>query len=139
MRALVKALGRGQRTVILSSHLLEDVEQICDRVAVLQAGRLISEQTVAALRGPASLLVRARPMDRAEAVLKSLYGVDLVRTEDGALLIQTDRASASEVAMRLAANGVELDELRPVQRSLEAAFLEMTGSEGAPAAEGVAR
>ncbi len=131
MRELVRSLGQGSRTVVVSSHLLEDVEQICDRVGVLQRGRLIAEKTVAELRGPASLLVRARPPERAGEVLGRLFGLDRVSHDDGAFLIDADPAGAAgEVASRLVAGGVELVELRPVQRSLEAVFLELTGVGG---------
>ena len=127
MRTLVRSLGQGARTVVVSSHLLEDVEQVCDRVGVLQRGRLIAEKTVAELRGPVSLLVRANPMDRAREVLEAFFGRERVSSEDGAFLITADPAAAGEAASRLVTGGIELVELRPVQRSLEDAFLELTG------------
>jgi ABC-type multidrug transport system ATPase subunit len=129
MRALVRSLGQGDRTVLVSSHLLEDVEQVCDRVGVLQRGRLIVEKTVADLRGPSSLLVRAAPMDLAQEVLESLFPSRVTR-EDGAFVIATDPDQAATVAGRLIRRGAELTELRPAQRSLEAAFLELTGAGG---------
>ena len=127
MRVLVRSLGQGSRTVVVSSHLLEDVEQVCDRVGVLQHGRLIVEKTVAELRGPLSLLVRATPLDRAAALLGQIFGPDKIAREDGAFLIAADPRSAGEVASRLVKGDVELTELRPVQKSLEQAFLELTG------------
>jgi ABC-2 type transport system ATP-binding protein len=134
MRALVRSLGRGNRTVVISSHLLEDVEQVCDRVGVLQRGRLIVEKTVAELRGPASLLVRARPADLARQVLEGLFPSERISRQDGTFLIAVDiavdPAAPGEAARRLVAGGAELTELRPVQRSLEAAFLELTGVGG---------
>src|SRR5919107_723269 len=63
MRALIRRLGSGERTVLLSSHLLGEVEQICDRVGIISQGRLIAESTVEALRGGAALLVTAKPAD----------------------------------------------------------------------------
>ncbi|MCA1598723.1 MAG: ABC transporter ATP-binding protein, partial [Chloroflexi bacterium] len=59
MRMLIRSIGQGTRTVMLSSHLLGEVEQICDRVGVIQSGRLVAEGTLAELRGPGGLLVRA--------------------------------------------------------------------------------
>lgn len=134
MRALVRSLGQGARTVVVSSHLLEDVEQVCDRVGVLQRGRLIVEKSVAEMRGPMSLLVRANPLDRAREVLEALFGRERVSSEDGALVISADPAAAGEAANRLVMGGVELVELRPRQRSLEDAFLQLTGG-GASQAE----
>src|SRR5262249_45671699 len=58
MRELIGSLGRGNRTVMLSSHLLGEVEQICRRVGVIQGGRLVAEGTLDELRGDAGLFVR---------------------------------------------------------------------------------
>ncbi|MFD0823585.1 ABC transporter ATP-binding protein, partial [Micromonospora zhanjiangensis] len=65
MRALVRRLGAGGCTVLVSSHLLGEVEQVCDRVAVVADGRLVAESTVADLRGGTSLRVSASPLGRA--------------------------------------------------------------------------
>src|SRR5436309_15936 len=133
MRALMRALGQGGRTVLFSSHLLGEVEQICDRVGVIRQGRLIAEGTVAELRGQAKLLVRANPQDQARRLAEQLYGHDRVQspegTPDGALVLAIDPAQAEEIARVLVTNGVALRELRPVQRSLEATFMELTGEE----------
>ena len=128
MRSLVRTLAQGSSTVVLSSHLMEDVEQICDRVGVLQAGRLITETTVAELRGAPSLLVRAEPSERTGEILAGMFGAEQLARDGEAFVIATDPVGAGEVARRLVMGGVALTELRPVQRSLEAAFLELTGS-----------
>ena len=62
MRTLIRSLGRGTRTVVLSSHLMGEVEQIVDRVGVISEGALVAEGTVAELRGRAGLRVRAQPL-----------------------------------------------------------------------------
>lgn len=127
MRALIRVLGHGGRTVLLSSHLLGEVEQICDRVGVISHGKLIAEGTVADLRGQAQLLVRADPLERAQRLAEQLYGIERVQVMDGALVLATDPAQAAELARVLVTNGVALSELRPVKRSLEATFMELTG------------
>ena len=63
MRALVVSLATGGQTVLLSSHLLAEVQEICDRVGVINGGKLLRESTVAELRGEATLRVRATPED----------------------------------------------------------------------------
>src|SRR5215831_821722 len=68
MRELIAGLRKERRTVLLSSHLLAEVEHICDRVGVLQHGRLIAQGTIAELRGQGKLVLRAAPADRAQAV-----------------------------------------------------------------------
>jgi ABC-2 type transport system ATP-binding protein len=137
MRALIRVLGHGGRTVLLSSHLLGEVEQICDRVGVISHGKLIAEGTVADLRGQAQLLVRADPLERAQRLAEQLYGIERVQVMDGALVLATDPAQAAELARVLVTNGVALSELRPVKRSLEATFMELTGEEYDTVGKGV--
>lgn len=137
MRALIRVLGHGGRTVLLSSHLLGEVEQICDRVGVISHGRLIAEGTVADLRGQAQLLVCADPLEQAQRLAEQLYGAERVQVMDGALMLATDPAQAAELARVLVTNGVALSELRPVKRSLEATFMELTGEEFDTVGKGV--
>jgi ABC-type multidrug transport system ATPase subunit len=137
MRALIRVLGHGGRTVLLSSHLLGEVEQICDRVGVISHGKLIAEGTVADLRGQAQLLVRADPLERAQRLAEQLYGIERVQVMDGALVLATDPAQAAELARVLVTNGVAPSELRPVKRSLEATFMELTGEEYDTVGKGV--
>ena len=129
MRALIRALGHSGRTVLFSSHLLGEVEQICDRVGVIRHGKLIAEGTVADLRGEAKLLVRANPLEQAQRLAEQLYGNERVQVIDDALVLAIDPAQAAEIARVLVTAGVALSELRPVKRSLEATFMELTGEE----------
>jgi ABC-type multidrug transport system ATPase subunit len=129
MRALIRRLASGDRTVLLSSHLLGEVEQICDRVGVIRSGKLVAEGTVGELRGRARLLVRADPMDRARQLVEEMPEVAQVQVSDGALVLATDAAQAGEIARDLVTSGVLVSELRRVERSLEETFLELTGQE----------
>lgn len=129
MRALIRQLGRGERTVMLSSHLLGEVEQICDRVGVIQHGKLVAEGTVDELRGRGGLLVRAHPIERAKRLVEEMCGAEQVQVSDGALVLATDPALAGEIAHDLVMDGVVVSELRPFERSLEETFLELTGEE----------
>ena len=129
MRVLIRRLGSGDRTVLLSSHLLGEVEQICDRVGVIRNGKLVAQGTVGQLRGQARLLVRADPMDRARQLVEEMHGVEQVQVSDGALVVATDAARAGEITRELVTSGVVVSELRPVERSLEETFLELTGQE----------
>ena len=65
MRALVRELGSGERTVLLSSHLLGEVEQICDRVGIVREGRMLEEAAVQELRGREGLAVRGQHVEEA--------------------------------------------------------------------------
>ena len=126
MRAFVRGLGRGGRTVLLSSHLMNEVEQVCDRVGVISDGRLVAEGSVDELRGREFLLLRAEPLDRAEAVLRSLAGVEDVTQIDGVLRVTTGAVPSHEVNRELVAAGIGVTELRPDRASLEEIFFRLT-------------
>jgi ABC-2 type transport system ATP-binding protein len=127
MRKLIKQIGQGNRTVLLSSHLLPEVEQICDRVGVIRGGKLVTESTVQELLGKEGILVKAEPVDRAYEMLKSMFGDALVSRQNGSIRLETDPAGSLEVNSRLMAAGIAVSELRPVERSLEEAFFQLTG------------
>ncbi|PZG19869.1 ABC transporter ATP-binding protein [Micromonospora craterilacus] len=126
MRALIRRLGAGGCTVLLSSHLLGEVQQICDRVGVISKGRLVAESSVAELRGTAALRVVAEPVDRAASVARALFGDDRVRVVDGALELAVPPERASAVNAALVDAGVAVSELRLRERDLEDVFLELT-------------
>ena len=127
MRKLIKQIGQGNRTVLLSSHLLPEVEQICDRVGVIRGGKLVTESTVQELLGKEGILVKAEPVDRAYEMLKSMFGDALVSRQNGSIRLETDPKGSLEVNSRLMAAGIAVSELRPVERSLEEAFFQLTG------------
>ncbi len=131
MRSLIRQQGQGERSVLLSSHLLGEVEQICDRVGVIQQGKLVAEGTVAELRGQAKLLVRAVPVDKAQEVLSAMEGVGPVEMVDDVMHLSTDPNRAAEINRRLVEAGVAVSELRVTERSLEEVFMQLTHREEA--------
>jgi ABC-2 type transport system ATP-binding protein len=139
-RLIVELAGHGQ-TVLLSSHLLNEVEEICDRVGVISAGRLLTESTVADLRGAASVIVRATPPDVALAAAMGVAGDDAVqRLDDGRLHLDVDPTRIAELTRALVDAGTDVYEIRPSERSLEEVFFEMTsGSDLASTTGEVAR
>jgi ABC-2 type transport system ATP-binding protein len=126
MRAFIRGLGRGRRTVLLSSHLMTEVEQICDRAGVIRSGSLVGEGTVAELRGRETLRLRAEPVAAAERLLATLPAVERVTVADGGLHIAADPAAASAINKALVEAGIAVSELRREQASLEQIFLELT-------------
>jgi ABC-2 type transport system ATP-binding protein len=133
MRAFIRGLGQGRRTVLLSSHLMSEVEQICDRVGVISRGTLVGEGTVDELRGRESLWVRAEPLEQAERLVENIRGVDEVARIDGGLRIGVEPAAASAINRALVEAGIAVAELRPERASLEKVFLELTQDEKAAA------
>ena len=129
MRKLIKDLGRGERTVLLSSHMLGEVEQICDRVGVIQNGELVAEGTVAELRGDTKLLVRAEPVEEAAEIADKLAGVGEVTVTDGMLRLDMDPENVADINEKLVSAGLRVSELRLSGQSLEEVFLQLTGGE----------
>ncbi len=132
MRALLRrVVARGQ-TVLLSSHLLGEVQQTCDRVGVIAHGRLLAESTVADLRGAGSVLVRAAPASRAADLLAGLHGEEAVSIEpDGSLRVAVGTAQTADLTRALVHAGLDVHEVRPVERTLEEVFFEMTNDDPA--------
>ncbi len=126
MRRLVRGLGESGRTVLVSSHLLGEVQQTCDRVGVIDRGRMVAESTVDELRGEAELVVAATPSDRARACLEAMPQVRAVRRQGERLHVQVDERHTAEVVRSLVGAGTAVTELRRDERQLEDVFLEMT-------------
>ncbi len=133
MRALVVDLARGGQTVLLSSHLLAEVQEICHRVAVINDGRLLREGGVAELRGGVSIRVRATPEPEALAVAMRLAGDDGVqRTADGALQLTLPPDQAPRVTRELVTAGIDVHEVTAAERSLEEVFFDLTSATTTP-------
>ena len=131
VRNLIIELGKGDRTVLISSHLLGEVEQMCTRIGVIQKGKLVAEGTIDELRGKSTLLIRAQPADRAQTLLTEACGADKVkRDQDGAFSLSVEMGRAGELNRLLVQAGVDVTELRESERSLEDVFMELTGTEG---------
>ena len=133
MRRLIADLGSQGRTVILSSHLLGEVQAICERVAVIDRGRIVTEGTVEQLRGDSELEVAATPSDTALAVLRALPFVEDVRRGDGTLLVKAPTRHTGDITRALVEATVSVTGLRRTERQLEDVFFDLT-THGATAA-----
>ena len=128
MREFMRSLGEGGRTLVLSSHLMGEVEQVCDRVGVIRDGSLVAEGTVEQLRGRAGLRVRAEPLAEAARVVGAIPTVDEVTSVDGVLDVAVDTAQAPAINRALVEAGIAVSALYPQQASLEDVFLELTAN-----------
>jgi ABC-type multidrug transport system ATPase subunit len=134
MRSLIRQLGSGERSVLLSSHVLNEVEQICDRVAIIDHGQLVRQGTVHELRGEAAVVIRATPQDGARRLLERMLGQGSVASIDGILRLSVSLEQAPEVNAALVGAGIRVSELRPAERTLEEVFLSLTTKEDGAAA-----
>ncbi len=127
MRRLVRELGAGGRTVLLSSHLLGEVQQICDRVGVIDRGRMVAESTVEELRGGGELIVAAAPVRRgAERSSRRCREVEGCGPSRACCASAPMTGTRRAINRALVAAGVAVTELRRDERQLEDVFLEMT-------------
>jgi ABC-2 type transport system ATP-binding protein len=128
VRELLRRLGGEGRTVFLSSHLLSEVQQVCDHVAILSRGRCIAEGRVEDVlhRGHAAgVVVRVDPIETAVHVLQDA-GFDALRDND-VIRVAIPATDASKITKTLASKRLYVSELRPEEVSLEDVFLELTG------------
>jgi ABC-2 type transport system ATP-binding protein len=134
IRDLLLELRKQGRTVVFSSHLLGEVEQVCDRVGVVSRGRMVAEGTLQEVRGVSGgTLVRADPAERAREIVTERWGADAATADGAGLLRVAAKADAADVNQALVSAGVRVSELRPLDRSLEDVFLELTAPTGPPA------
>jgi ABC-2 type transport system ATP-binding protein len=123
IRDLLLELNAAGTTVLLSSHLLGEVEQLCTRVGVMDRGRLVLQDELAALRAPTGRVVVHTPDgDRAAALLD---GRVESRTGD---VLRVREADPAALNARLVGEGLRVVEIRPEHRSLEETVLEVTSS-----------
>jgi ABC-2 type transport system ATP-binding protein len=133
VRELIRALGAEGRTVFVSSHILSEVQQMADRVAILANGKLVASGAVKdVLAGSAQgMLVRARDLAGAHDALTAA-GLRVETHEADALRVDVQPERAEEVSKTLASRGIWVSELRPLQADLETVFLELTRPDEAP-------
>ncbi len=127
MRRLIRELGSDGRTVLLSSHLLGEVQQICDRVGIINHGRMVAEHNVEELRGEQELVVRRRAARDARRRSSPTFSApDTVHLYDDTLRVKVDPDRAAEVNRVLVEAGIAVSELRSTERALEDVFFELT-------------
>lgn len=137
VRELIREIGK-ERTVLLSTHLLNEAQNLCDRVLIINKGKIVAEDTTenlqARLLGAERVVVRVRgEADELADSIKSIKGVRKVETlEDGGVEFEfaSGKDLRPEVAKQVIKDGYDLLELRPLGMSLEEIFLELTGNEG---------
>jgi ABC-2 type transport system ATP-binding protein len=128
MRLLIRRLADEGMTVLLSSHLLGEVEEVCNRVAIVRSGGIVYEGTIAALARGAGTLYRLSTTDdrRAEEICAAQAGVGPTSVEHGKLVFTATDASVTELSRSLIGGGVLIRELAPQTVTLEDLFFSLT-------------
>ena len=135
VREMIRGLGDAGVTVLLSSHILAEVQQVCTSATIIGNGRTLASGTVSELVGGATShrVVVADPGGARTAL--EAAGLRVAGSDGATLVVETDRPS--DVTRALGQAGLWLTELAPVQADLETVFLELTsdealGTAGAP-------
>jgi ABC-2 type transport system ATP-binding protein len=130
MRLLVRRLSAEGITVLLSSHLLAEVEELCNRVAIIRKGRIVYEGALSELRERAGTTWRLRASDPARARAVALaHGVPDVVESEGELRFAADEDTVAALTIALGQARVGITGLRADAATLEDMFLELTESE----------
>jgi ABC-2 type transport system ATP-binding protein len=127
-RAFVRSFVGEGRTIVLSSHLLDEVEKTCDHVAIVDQGTIVAQGSIDELRGDGHVVfVEADDRERARRVLAESTSVERV-VDDGAVLAVSivDLRAIPDLNRRLVEAGVAVHRLEPHQATLEQRFLEIT-------------
>jgi ABC-2 type transport system ATP-binding protein len=130
IRSLIRDLADQGRTVILSSHLLFEVQEICTDVAIINRGKLIASGEMSdVLQTRDSIEIRVDRIREATEFLRGLPDVEDVAEIDRRLVVTVDESQAGPINRKLIEAGFEVTELRPRQRRLEDEFLALTRGE----------
>ena len=129
VRELIRSLGDGERTVLLSSHLLHEVEQVCDSVAILSHGRLVVQGTVDELvRSLAGETILIRTTDNTKAIelISKLDWAADVTSKDNSILVSAPAERSAEISEVLSRSDVYIAKMTFGQMSLEEYYFKIT-------------
>jgi ABC-2 type transport system ATP-binding protein len=136
MRGLIRSFADDGMTVLVSSHLISEIEQICDYVVMIRAGRLVHQGTVADLRATQQSDVIVAPEHDADReqlakVLEAAGCTVTARPAENTVRVETAGLSAADLNRLAASNGITLRQLAEQTQSLERAFFALTGTDDA--------
>ncbi|RPE14337.1 ABC transporter ATP-binding protein [Chitinophaga lutea] len=128
IRELIRKLGQEGTTVIMASHLLDEVEKVCTHVAILKKGVLLTSGHVDEVLAAEDMIeMGANDLARLEDVLRNLPGLKSIRRHNGSFqVVLEDSRSAEQMNRYCFENGITLSYLAVKRKSLEARFIELT-------------
>jgi ABC-2 type transport system ATP-binding protein len=128
MRELIRSLG-GDRTILVTSHILGEIERVADRVAILLDGRLLGVHALRGSRAAQRLRLRVRGEDKdVRACLARVPGVTAVGAEGEWYVVDAERSVGEALATAVVTNGFGLLAMEPASVDLEALFLRLTAN-----------
>jgi ABC-2 type transport system ATP-binding protein len=141
MRLLIRRLADAGITVLLSSHQLPEVQELCDRVAIVDSGRVVYEGALADLRrqGGAGYRLRTADDNRALELIRGRSGIENVKGGAEGIEFQADEAQVAELTVAMGRAGIGILALAPELATLEDLCFRLTEDAGASAGEGRGR
>jgi ABC-2 type transport system ATP-binding protein len=128
IRDLIPKLAHESRAVLLCSHLLHEVEMVCDHVAIVKQGTVIANAPIKELLSHDNVLqIKVNDIEKATVILKRISWIKSVKKEDDYLLVDIPRERSAEVNLALVQKGIMVSELMNRTSSLESVFLQLTG------------
>jgi ABC-2 type transport system ATP-binding protein len=128
VRDLIPSLASENRTIILCSHLLHEVEKVCDRVAIIKEGNVIACESMQVLLAKGRMLqIKVENPQPAMAILKNVPWIKAVVAENEYLLVDAPKEDSQRISKILAENNIFISELSVKSTDLESVFLELTG------------
>jgi ABC-2 type transport system ATP-binding protein len=127
-RDMIRGFVTEGRTVLLSSHLLDEVEKICDEVAIVDQGRVVAQGPIAELAAGAkqTILIATSDDEQARAVISAHRAVESVATEAMGIRVTLNADAGDDISRRLVHAGLAIRRFEPARVSLEQRFLEIT-------------
>jgi ABC-2 type transport system ATP-binding protein len=140
MRLLIRRLAEQGMTVLLSSHLLTEVEDVCNRVAIVRQGRIVYEGEIAELKRGAGTRYWLQTTDdeRALAVCRAQPGIADIASDHGRITFTADEAAAGALSQALVEAGALIRAMAPQTVTLEDLFFRFTEGDGVPVSNGAA-
>jgi len=135
IREKIKMLNEEGATILFSSHILSEVENLCDRVAIIDKGKLIAEDTVTNLNKYLKIKPRLEITipglnGKVPNVIRDLKGVEAVDAKDDKLFVTCESSLRSKVITTLEEKGLKIDNIKTIEPSLEDAFIKLIEAEG---------
>ena len=127
VREIIRVLREKGTIVFLNSHLLSEVEQVCDAVAIVDRGKVVAQGDLAQLLGTSSVRIRATGISREARAAMARFG-ELDDNADGAVIVKgIDRERIPELVSAIVASGARVYAVEPQHESLEERFLSLLG------------
>ncbi|UCF50086.1 MAG: ABC transporter ATP-binding protein, partial [Thermoplasmatales archaeon] len=134
IREKIKKLSKEGATILFSSHILSEVENICDRVAIINKGKLIAEDTVENLNKYLKIKPRLEILvpglsGKVPEEIKGIEGVEKVEAEDDILYVICESSSRIKVINVIEKIGLKIENIKTIEPSLEEAFVKLISTE----------